>query len=83
MEQLMYAYVRDVCHAMPWCRWEAIQSSGELRRMSRMHIHFATQPHHMRNNSWASVLLKLKLGVSGPLACLSVRRHEATSMCAV
>jgi len=42
-------------------RWSAIQTSGELRPMSRTHIHFATQPNHMRANKWAQVYLKLKL----------------------
>ncbi|KAF5838297.1 KptA family-domain-containing protein [Dunaliella salina] len=41
--------------------WSAIQTSGELRPMSRTHIHFATQPNHMRANKWAQVYLKLKL----------------------
>lgn len=39
--------------------WLAIQKSGELRSMSRTHIHFATQPHHMRQNGWIRVALKL------------------------
>jgi RNA:NAD 2'-phosphotransferase (TPT1/KptA family) len=42
-------------------RWRAIQESGELRRMSRTHIHFATEPHHQRTNNWATVLLLLDL----------------------
>jgi hypothetical protein len=46
------------------CSWEAIQASGHLLRMSRSHIHFATQPQLLRINSWASVLLRLKLQVS-------------------
>lgn len=41
--------------------WEDIRASGELRSMARMHIHFATQPHMMRANSWANVLLQLDL----------------------
>ena len=47
-----------VSHA---CRWEAIQQTGELRRMSRTHIHFASKPYHMRTNTWATVMLKLDL----------------------
>ncbi|KXZ44296.1 hypothetical protein GPECTOR_70g527 [Gonium pectorale] len=39
--------------------WEAIKSSGQLLRMKRTHIHFATQPHHMRKNKWAEVFLRL------------------------
>jgi 2'-phosphotransferase len=42
-------------------RWKAIQESGELRRMSRTHIHFATRPDHQRKNNWARVLLLLDL----------------------
>lgn len=45
-------------------RWQAIQDSGELRRMSRTHIHFATQPNHLRANSWATVLLQVRWGRS-------------------
>ncbi|PNW85575.1 hypothetical protein CHLRE_03g193250v5 [Chlamydomonas reinhardtii] len=41
--------------------WSAIQSSGELRRMKRTHVHFATAPHHLRNNKWAEVYLRLDL----------------------
>ena len=41
--------------------WRAIQQNGELHRMSRCHIHFATRPQHLRNNQWANVLLVLKL----------------------
>ncbi len=37
------------------------QESGELRRMSRTHIHFATAGLHMRRNAWADVLLLLDL----------------------
>jgi RNA:NAD 2'-phosphotransferase (TPT1/KptA family) len=29
--------------------------------MNRMHIHFATKPHLLRSNSWATVLLRLDL----------------------
>ncbi|KAL4448973.1 hypothetical protein ABPG77_007690 [Micractinium sp. CCAP 211/92] len=41
--------------------WAAIQASGELRAMSRTHVHFATEPRHLRRNAWASVLLRLDL----------------------
>ncbi|KAG2442364.1 hypothetical protein HXX76_002450 [Chlamydomonas incerta] len=41
--------------------WSAIQSSGELRRMKRTHVHFATAPHHLRQNKWAEVYLRLDL----------------------
>jgi 2'-phosphotransferase len=44
--------------------WAAIQASGELRRMSRTHIHFATSPAHMRGNSWATVILRLDLAAA-------------------
>ncbi|KAG1661561.1 hypothetical protein FOA52_009560 [Chlamydomonas sp. UWO 241] len=44
--------------------WEAIQASGELRRMARTHVHFAAQPGHVRTNAWASVLLRLDLGAA-------------------
>lgn len=42
-------------------RWEAIEASGELRRMNRAYIHFATQTNHMRQNTWANLNLKLDL----------------------
>lgn len=45
------------------CSWQAIQDSGELHKMSRTHIHFATQPHLLRANKWANVLLRLRLQV--------------------
>lgn len=35
--------------------------------MSRSHIHFATQPQLLRANSWASVMLRLKLQVGRAL----------------
>lgn len=41
--------------------WAAIQASGELRRMERMHVHFATRPHMVRRNKWAKVWLRLDL----------------------
>lgn len=43
------------------CRLEAIQKTGEIRRMARTHIHFASEARHMRTNAWANVLLKLDL----------------------
>ena len=43
------------------CRWESIETSGELRRMNREYIHFATQSNHMRQNTWAKVFLRLDL----------------------
>jgi hypothetical protein len=55
-------------------RWQGIQSSGELRRMSRTHIHFATLPHHMRGNNWAQILLRLDLQV-----CQSSPTHFLTA----
>lgn len=38
--------------------WERIQGSGELRRMGRQHIHFASEPKHLRGDDWACVLLQ-------------------------
>ncbi|KAL4422693.1 hypothetical protein ABPG75_008890 [Micractinium tetrahymenae] len=46
-------------HVTSEAGWAAIQASGELRAMSRTHIHFATQPRHLRRNAWATVLLRL------------------------
>ena len=43
------------------CRWEAIEATGELRRMNRAYIHFATQINHMRQNTWANLILKMDL----------------------
>ena len=51
-------------------RWEAIQKSGELSRMKRTHIHFATLPGHLRQNQWATVHLQLNLEV-GRQPCLA------------
>jgi 2'-phosphotransferase len=53
--------IHVVVHATSEQGWQAIQQSGELRRMSRCHIHFATRPQHLRNNQWANVFLLLKL----------------------
>eukprot|EP00882_Tetradesmus_deserticola_P008106 GHRQ01008540.1.p2 GENE.GHRQ01008540.1~~GHRQ01008540.1.p2 ORF type:complete len:159 (+),score=92.93 GHRQ01008540.1:246-722(+) len=53
--------VKCAVHATSKEGWAAIQASGSLLRMSRSHIHFATQPQLLRVNSWASVLLRLKL----------------------
>lgn len=39
--------------------WEKIQRSGELRRMHRTHVHFASEPKHLRGDEWASVLLQV------------------------
>ncbi|KAL0054446.1 hypothetical protein WJX82_008918 [Trebouxia sp. C0006] len=41
--------------------WAEIQESGELRRMNRTHIHFASEQRHMRTNTWAVLMLKLDL----------------------
>jgi hypothetical protein len=57
--------------------WAAIQASGELRRMSRTHIHFATSAAHMRGNSWATVILRLDLEgalAAGQRFCLSANQ---------
>ena len=56
-----------------WRSWERIQASGELRRMSRTHIHFASQPKHLRGNDWASVLLQV--GPAQHAACMHVGVH--------
>jgi hypothetical protein len=45
--------------SIPSCSWEKIQASGELRRMSRQHIHFASEPRHLRADDWACVLLEV------------------------
>ena len=59
---------QDPSHAPPFIAhltgedgWAAIQATGELRRMNRTHIHFATRPHMIRKNTWAKVWLKLDL----------------------
>jgi 2'-phosphotransferase len=48
-------------HATSEQGWESIQQRGELCRISRCHIHFATRPQHLRKNQWANVFLLLKL----------------------
>ena len=51
-------------HPRAWhnvCRLQSIQKTGELRRMVRTHIHFASEVHHMRGNAWANIFLKLDL----------------------
>lgn len=48
-------------HATSQAAWQEIQACGELRRMSRTHIHFATSRALMRANSWVQVLLLLDL----------------------
>ncbi|GLC38620.1 hypothetical protein PLESTM_000754600 [Pleodorina starrii] len=53
-------------HVTSVSSWEVIRTSGELLRMKRTHIHFATEPHHMRKNKWAEVYLRLDLAV-GPV----------------
>lgn len=58
--------------------WAAIQASGELRAMSRTHVHFATEPRHLRRNAWASVLLRLDLA-----AAMAVRRQGRPAACQV
>lgn len=42
-------------------RWASIQECGELRRMKRTHVHFATRPDHERANDWATAQLLLDL----------------------
>lgn len=53
------------CPCLTWpgapCR---TQESGELRRMSRTHIHFATEGRHLRRNRWAQVLLRLDVAAT-------------------
>lgn len=53
-------------HVTSTSSWKAIQDSGNLLRMQRTHIHFATAPHHLRKNKWAELYLKLNL--AGALA---------------
>lgn len=48
-------------HATSKENWRNIQNCGKLQSMSRSHIHFATQPRHLRMEDWASVLLRLDL----------------------
>lgn len=48
-------------HATSPDSWNTIKACGELRRMNRTHIHFATELHLLRSNSWANVFLLLKL----------------------
>eukprot|EP00879_Flechtneria_rotunda_P004564 GHRR01004819.1.p1 GENE.GHRR01004819.1~~GHRR01004819.1.p1 ORF type:complete len:258 (+),score=53.65 GHRR01004819.1:251-1024(+) len=55
------ALVPCAVHATSREAWQSIQASGVLQRMHRTHIHFATQPNLLRANTWAQVLLNLKL----------------------
>jgi RNA:NAD 2'-phosphotransferase (TPT1/KptA family) len=48
-------------HITSEASWLAIQHSGELRRMGRTHVHLATEPGHLRRNTWATVLLRVNL----------------------
>ncbi|KAI7842738.1 hypothetical protein COHA_003667 [Chlorella ohadii] len=48
-------------HATSLENWQKIQESGELLRMNRQHIHFASEPKHLRANEWACILLKVDL----------------------
>jgi RNA:NAD 2'-phosphotransferase (TPT1/KptA family) len=52
---------RQAVHVTSQEGWEAIQTSGELRAMTRTHIHFATQPEQMRGSKWVAVALRLDL----------------------
>ncbi|KAL4427786.1 hypothetical protein ABPG75_001875 [Micractinium tetrahymenae] len=45
-------------HATSPENWQKIQQSGELRRMHRTHVHFASEPKHLRANDWACVDLR-------------------------
>lgn len=53
--------VHVAVHATSEQGWQAIQQNGELCRMGRCHIHFATLPQHLRRNQWANVFLLLDL----------------------
>jgi len=55
------AQVISIIYLICACRWEAIQKAGDLQRMARTHIHFASEPRHMRTNNWAVLMLKLDL----------------------
>lgn len=55
-------YGSDALHGQPHPTCAPLQETGELRHMSRTHIHFATAGRHMRRNAWADVLLQLDLG---------------------
>lgn len=59
LEPVHSAGARLAVHITSEEGWAAIQASGELRAMSRTHVHFATEPRHLRRNAWASVLLRL------------------------
>jgi 2'-phosphotransferase len=49
-------------HATTREAWENIQRCGEVRRMNRTHVHFASEPRHLRQDERAQVLLKVDLG---------------------
>jgi hypothetical protein len=62
-----------------WRSWERIQASGELRCMSRTHIHLASQPKHLRGNGWAYVLLQAR--PAQPAAHMPAVRHARRCCC--
>lgn len=74
--------VRDQCMQAAMCS-NALQESGELRRMSRTHIHFSTAARHMRRNSWANVLLQLDLERALQLSSACRERVCPSSCCIV
>ncbi|EFN60036.1 hypothetical protein CHLNCDRAFT_133253 [Chlorella variabilis] len=50
-------------HATSPENWEKIQESGELQRMSRTHIHFASEPKHLRNDDWVDLRGAIQAGI--------------------
>jgi hypothetical protein len=53
--------VPEAVHVTSQATWKLIQEDGFLRRMNRMHIHFATRAALGRKNKWADCFLRLKV----------------------
>ena len=54
-----------VYHVTSESGWQSIKETGFILPMSRRHVHFATEPRHVRTNDWARVYLSLD--VSDPV----------------